>query len=87
MNKYTYTVGRRKTSVASVRLFKGEGESLVNDKPLKDLMVSNKDKAAVIAPLKELDLLNTTSQLKLMVVDNLLDRIFYSWFSSWSCKR
>ena len=57
MNKYTYTVGRRKTSVASVRLFKGEGECTINDKPLAELMVSNKDKDAVIAPLKELDLL------------------------------
>lgn len=57
MNKYTYTVGRRKTSVASVRLFIGEGESTINDKPLAKLMVSDKDKDAVIAPLKDLDLL------------------------------
>jgi small subunit ribosomal protein S9 len=28
---YTYAVGRRKSSVARVRLFKGTGDSLVND--------------------------------------------------------
>lgn len=28
---YTYTVGRRKSSVARVRLFKGMGDNLVND--------------------------------------------------------
>lgn len=34
--KYTYAVGRRKTASARVRLFAGKGESLVNEKPLKD---------------------------------------------------
>ena len=34
--KYTYAVGRGKTASARVRLFAGKGESLVNDKLLKD---------------------------------------------------
>lgn len=33
--KYIYAVGRRKSSSARIRLFKGKGESLVNEKPLK----------------------------------------------------
>lgn len=32
--KYTYAVGRRKTSHATVRLFKGKGEITINDKPV-----------------------------------------------------
>ena len=34
--EYIYTVGRRKTSTATVRLYKGKGESIVNDKKLKE---------------------------------------------------
>lgn len=33
---FVYAVGRRKRSVARARLFKGKGQSLVNDKPLED---------------------------------------------------
>lgn len=33
---YTFAVGRRKTSVARVRLFSGRGETLVNSKPIGD---------------------------------------------------
>lgn len=31
---YTFAVGRRKSSVARVRLFKGKGETVVNDTPI-----------------------------------------------------
>ncbi|MEK7526682.1 MAG: 30S ribosomal protein S9, partial [Patescibacteria group bacterium] len=31
---YIYAVGRRRTSSARVRLFKGDGQSLVNDQPI-----------------------------------------------------
>ncbi len=34
-NKYVHSHGRRKEAVARVRLFKGRGEILVNDKPLE----------------------------------------------------
>lgn len=33
---YLFAVGRRKRSVARVRLFKGKGQSLVNDMPIQD---------------------------------------------------
>jgi small subunit ribosomal protein S9 len=32
--KFTYAVGRRKTASARIRLFKGRGEIIVNDKPI-----------------------------------------------------
>jgi small subunit ribosomal protein S9 len=35
MDNYTYAIGRRKTAVATVRLFQGEGESTINGKALK----------------------------------------------------
>lgn len=34
--KYIYTVGRRKRSVARVRLYAGKGQSLINDMPVED---------------------------------------------------
>ena len=34
--KYTYAVGRRRSSVARVRLFKGKSKNLVNDKPIEE---------------------------------------------------
>ena len=36
IKNYVFAVGRRKTSVARVRLFSGKGETLVNDKPAKE---------------------------------------------------
>jgi small subunit ribosomal protein S9 len=33
--KYVFATGRRKTAVANIRLFSGEGENVVNKKPLK----------------------------------------------------
>lgn len=33
--KYIFATGRRKTAVANVRLFSGEGETLINKKPLR----------------------------------------------------
>lgn len=32
---YTFAVGRRKTSVARVRLYSGKGESVVNEQPIE----------------------------------------------------
>lgn len=34
VGKYIFATGRRKTAIANVRLFEGQGESLVNKKPL-----------------------------------------------------
>ena len=33
---YTYAIGRRKTSVARIRLYEGKGQSLVNNKPVEE---------------------------------------------------
>jgi len=33
---YTYAVGRRREASARIRLFKGKGKSLVNDKPIEN---------------------------------------------------
>lgn len=33
---YTYAVGRRKTATARIRLFKGKGKILVNEKPIEE---------------------------------------------------
>jgi len=38
--KYIYAVGRRKRSVARVRLYLTKGQSLVNDKPLEEYFKS-----------------------------------------------
>jgi small subunit ribosomal protein S9 len=35
--KYYYGIGRRKTAVATVRLYKGKGEDLINGKKVKDI--------------------------------------------------
>ena len=34
--KYTHAVGRRKKAIARIRLFKGKGESLINDKKINE---------------------------------------------------
>lgn len=35
-DNYYYAVGRRKSAIATVRLYKGKGEIVVNDKPAND---------------------------------------------------
>jgi len=40
---YIYTVGRRKEAVARVRLFKGKGKSIVNDKPINEYFPSEQE--------------------------------------------
>ena len=49
--KYFEGVGRRKTSVARVRLYTGEGGFVVNDKPLEQYFVRVADLSTVQAPL------------------------------------
>jgi small subunit ribosomal protein S9 len=44
--------GRRKTSVARVRLTEGRGNILINDRPVNEFFSEDKDRAAVLAPLK-----------------------------------
>src|SRR5512143_2316569 len=49
--KYFEGIGRRKTSVARVRLYTGEGGFVVNDKPMEQYFVRVADLATVQAPL------------------------------------
>jgi small subunit ribosomal protein S9 len=50
--------GRRKTAVARVRITEGKGQVLINGKPLDEYFHEDKDRAAVLGPLKVTDQLN-----------------------------
>ena len=51
--KKTYLgTGRRKTSVARIRLSDGSGKILINERPLEGYFTEEKDKNAVLGPLK-----------------------------------
>jgi small subunit ribosomal protein S9 len=49
--KYYLGTGRRKTSVARVRLTEGSGQLLINGRPLNEFFTEDKDRAAVLGPL------------------------------------
>src|SRR5262249_47425705 len=59
---YTGT-GRRKTAVARVRLTEGKGAVLINSRPLDDYFTEEKDRAAVLGPLRVTDQLNRVDVL------------------------
>ena len=40
--RYTYGLGRRKSAVATARVFKGKGKIIINDKPALDYLNNNK---------------------------------------------
>lgn len=48
--------GRRKTSVARIRLSDGTGKILINDRSLESYFTEEKDKSAVLAALKLTDM-------------------------------
>jgi small subunit ribosomal protein S9 len=50
--KYTLGTGRRKTSVARVRLFDGTGKITINGRDLAAYFTEEKDRRAVIGPLQ-----------------------------------
>jgi small subunit ribosomal protein S9 len=52
--KVTYYLGtgRRKTSVARVRVSEGKGQVLINERPLPEYFSEEKDRAAVMGPLQ-----------------------------------
>jgi len=56
---YWWGTGRRKSSVARVRIKPGDGKLLVNKKPLNDYFPREQDRKAVIAPLKAVGAENT----------------------------
>ncbi len=47
--------GRRKTSVARVRLRQGEGKIEINGRPLEDYFANDQDRSQVLAPLVATD--------------------------------
>jgi len=49
--KYHLGTGRRKTSVARVRLIDGSGKLLINGRELDDFFTEDKDRAAILGPL------------------------------------
>lgn len=48
--KYYYAIGRRKTAVATVRLFEKSGISMLNSKPLTDIYTREYDQKRLMAP-------------------------------------
>jgi len=55
--QFTWGTGRRKTSVARVRIAEGKGEFKINDRQINDYFSEEKDRNAVVAPLKTVDML------------------------------
>jgi len=56
--QYHYGTGRRKTSVARVRLYPGTGDIVINDKPLEEYFVREVDRFQVRAPLRATNMLD-----------------------------
>ncbi len=56
---FIWGTGRRKTSVARVRIRPGEGKLLINDKELNAYFAREQDRAAVVAPLKAVNVEKT----------------------------
>src|SRR4051812_35740146 len=52
---YYIGTGRRKTAVARVRITEGKGQVVINGKPLEEYFHEDKDRAAVLGPLKVTD--------------------------------
>lgn len=55
---YYLGTGRRKTSVARVRLLEGTGQIWVNGRELNDYFTEDKDRAAAVGPLELTDMRN-----------------------------
>ncbi|MDR0980157.1 MAG: 30S ribosomal protein S9 [Candidatus Nomurabacteria bacterium] len=60
--RYTYGLGRRKSAVATARIFKGKGKITINDKPAADYFNDNKamlgelEQVLAISGKKDLDI-------------------------------
>lgn len=55
---YIYAVGRRKTSSARVRLFRGKGENMVNNQPIDKYFSRPNDEVIWKKPFQVVDMLN-----------------------------
>lgn len=54
-NEYTYALGRRKTSSATVRLYRGSEESTFNERKLEELFSSKDDMFDLLSPFRVTD--------------------------------
>jgi small subunit ribosomal protein S9 len=61
---YYLGTGRRKTSVARVRIAEGSGQIAINGRELNDYFTEDKDRAAVLGPL---DLTDQRSRLDVFI--------------------
>jgi|ERR1044071_6923375 small subunit ribosomal protein S9 len=61
---YIWGTGRRKTSVARVRVALGSGKILINERELNDYFTSEKDRKAIFGPL---EVSNTGGKLDIWV--------------------
>jgi len=57
--KYYQGTGRRKTATARVRLYPGNGQIIINDKPLEQYFGRETDRMTVRSPLDLVGMLNT----------------------------
>jgi len=53
--KYFYAVGRRKTSTAQVKLYKGAGDNIINGKKFEEFFTLAYDKITVLKPFVATD--------------------------------
>jgi small subunit ribosomal protein S9 len=51
-SKYIYAVGRRKTSTATVRLYEGEGENMINERKVSEIYTSQQEVRDMLLPLE-----------------------------------
>jgi small subunit ribosomal protein S9 len=63
--RYYEAVGRRKRAVARVRLYPGDGEAVINGKPLKEYFGRSQDWLDVLAPF---DLTDNENRFNLSVL-------------------
>ncbi len=72
-NKYTYSIGRRKTASAQAKLFEGAGESTINGRKVGEYITRKDLFANIFSPLK---------------ITKLMDKIYFevevtgSWVSA-----
>ncbi len=56
--RYVFATGRRKTAIANVRMFSGEGETLINKKKMEEYFHQSSMRDAAMRPLALTGLLN-----------------------------
>lgn len=54
-SKYLYAKGRRKSAIATVRLLKGKGDDIINEKKLKEIYPSLRDQRDIYSPFEVTD--------------------------------